>query len=93
MQIINEPYDVLTLLYNHYENQVKFSTTYKKIPNFSAGGKPKTFQAYEIEPANPESETLTDMSEYGIASAIFFASARNARTRNCCVISRWTGAV
>ena len=29
--------------------------------------------ASQIEPANPESETLADMAEYGIASAIFFA--------------------
>ena len=31
-RIVGEKYDILTLVYNHYENQVKFVNTYKKIP-------------------------------------------------------------
>jgi F-type H+-transporting ATPase subunit gamma len=31
-KIVQEPYDVLTLFYNHYENQAKFISTFKQIP-------------------------------------------------------------
>lgn len=47
-KILHEEYDVLTLVYNHYENQVKFHTVYKKIPNFTAGGMPEAFKSYEV---------------------------------------------
>jgi hypothetical protein len=49
-KILAEPYDVLTLVYNHYENQVKFQNVYKKIPNFTTGGMPPAFKSYEVRP-------------------------------------------
>jgi F-type H+-transporting ATPase subunit gamma len=42
-RIVQQPYDVLTLYYNHYENQAKFHNTYKRIPqlaNMKAGQRP-----------------------------------------------------
>jgi len=35
-KIVAEPYEVLTLYYNHYENQAKFHNTYKQIPQASS---------------------------------------------------------
>ena len=31
-KLVTEPYDLLTLFYNHYENQAKFNNTFKQIP-------------------------------------------------------------
>ena len=73
--ILAEPYDVLTLVYNHYENQVKFHTTFKKIPQFGGlpvGVMPSSFKGYDVEPENNE-EALVNMQEYAIASSILFA--------------------
>jgi F-type H+-transporting ATPase subunit gamma len=74
-KVLAEPYDVLTIWYNHYENQIKFHNVYKQIPQY-AGLKPGTvipgLKGYEIEPDN-EAETLTNMQEYAVASSIFYA--------------------
>ena len=73
--IVSYPYDVLTLVYNHYENQVKFTTVFKKIPQFAGlpvGVMPGTFKGYDVEPENNE-EALVNMQEYAIASSILFA--------------------
>jgi ATP synthase F1 gamma subunit len=35
VRVVSEPYDVLTLYYNHYENQAKFHNTYKRIPQLA----------------------------------------------------------
>lgn len=73
-RIIAEPYDVLTLYYNQYENQIKFHNVYKKIPKLSGEGPsaiPDSLKSYEIEPSGPE--TLTNLEEYAVASALFYA--------------------
>lgn len=36
VKIVAEPYDLLTLYYNHYENQAKFHNTYKRIPQLAS---------------------------------------------------------
>lgn len=74
-KIIKEPYDVLTLWYNHYENQVKFHNSFKKIPRLSAGksgAAPASLKAYDVEPDNGV-ETLQNIEEYAVASALFYA--------------------
>jgi ATP synthase F1 gamma subunit len=74
-KIVKEPYDILTLWYNHYENQVKFHNVYKKIPqlaNMPVGVLPPSLKGYDIEPDNNE-ETLVNMQEYAVASALYFA--------------------
>lgn len=43
-KIVREPYDLLTLFYNHYENQAKFTNTYKQIPQL-AKAKPGSMPA------------------------------------------------
>jgi ATP synthase F1 gamma subunit len=35
-RIVVEPYDVLTLYYNHYENQAKFHNTFAKFPQLAS---------------------------------------------------------
>ena len=78
-KIVAEPYEVLTLYYNHYENQAKFHNTYKQIPQLvgakgkSAAGK---LSAYELEPE--ADETMLNLQEYGIASALFYAMLETA---------------
>lgn len=43
-KIVREPYDLLTLFYNHYENQAKFTNMYKQIPQL-AKAKPGSMPA------------------------------------------------
>jgi ATP synthase F1 gamma subunit len=88
-KIVREPYDVLTLWFNHYENQAKFHNTYKKIPqlaNMPVGVLPPSLKGYDIEPENNE-ETLVNMQEYAVASAIYYAmletTACEVRWRMC----------
>ena len=50
-KIIAHDYDVLTLWYNKYENQVKFTNVYKKIPKLTglgAGVLPPSLKGYEV---------------------------------------------
>lgn len=50
-KIIVEPYDILTLWYNQYENQVKFQNTFKKIPKLTglgAGRMPDSLKGYSV---------------------------------------------
>ena len=54
-KIVAEPYEVLTLYYNHYENQAKFHNTYKQIPQASAPSSP----APRRRPAPPPRRALT----------------------------------
>jgi ATP synthase F1 gamma subunit len=93
-KIVKEPYDILTLWYNHYENQVKFHNVYKKIPqlaNMPVGVLPPSLKGYDIEPDNNE-ETLVNMQEYAVASALYFAmlettaceASSTARRGQCC---------
>ena len=46
-RIVSNSYDVLTLVYNTYENQIKFHNTYKKIPKI-AGSLPPSLKTYEV---------------------------------------------
>jgi len=74
-KIVAEDYEVLTLFYNHYENQVKFTNVYKQIPQFvglPVGVLPPALKGYDIEPDNNE-EALVNMQEYAIASAVYWA--------------------
>jgi F-type H+-transporting ATPase subunit gamma len=81
-KIVAEPYEVLTLYYNHYENQAKFHNTYKQIPQLVGGAKGKSsgaggkLAAYELEPE--ADETMLNLQEYGIASALFYAMLETA---------------
>lgn len=34
-KIVQQPYDVLTIVYNHYENQAKFVNNYRQIPQIA----------------------------------------------------------
>jgi F-type H+-transporting ATPase subunit gamma len=73
-KIVAEPYDVLTLVYNHYENQAKFHNVHKRIPQLvsgKSGTMPAKLKGYEMEPE--VDETLINLQEYGIASALFYA--------------------
>ena len=73
-RIIAEPYDVVTLWYNEYENQVKFSGVYKKLPQLAAlptGQMPESLKKYESEPAGPE--LLINLQEYAVAAALYYA--------------------
>jgi F-type H+-transporting ATPase subunit gamma len=73
-KIVNEQYDVLTLWYNHYENQIKFHNVYKKIPQFAGlpvGVLPPALKGFAVEPENNE-ETLVNMQEYAIAAALYY---------------------
>jgi F-type H+-transporting ATPase subunit gamma len=113
-RIVVEPYDVLTLYYNHYENQAKFHNTFAKFPQLASmktgqmpakcvtngvsGSRrgphppaptstlstlspspsrppppppPRRLKGYDLEPENDE--VLTNLQEYGIASALFYA--------------------
>lgn len=79
-KIVREPYDVLTLWYNQYENQIKFHNVYKKIPqlaNMPVGVLPASLKGYDIEPENNE-EALVNMQEYAVASALFYAMLETA---------------
>lgn len=78
-KIVSEPYEVLTLYYNHYENQAKFHNTFKRIPqlaNMKAGQLPAKLKGYELEPE--DDEVLISLQEYGIASALFYAMLETA---------------
>jgi ATP synthase F1 gamma subunit len=78
-KIVAEPYDVLTLVYNHYENQAKFHNVHKRIPQLvsgKSGTMPAKLKGYEMEPE--VDETLINLQEYGIASALFYAMLETA---------------
>jgi len=79
-KVVQEPYDLLTLYYNHYENQAKFVNTYKQIPQMGAlkvGQMPDKLKGYEVEPEeNPE--TMVNLQEYGIAAALYYAMLETA---------------
>jgi len=78
-KIVVEPYELLTLYYNHYENQAKFHNTYKRIPQLvgaKSGAMPAKLAGYEMEPE--VDETLLNLQEYGIASALFYAMLETA---------------
>lgn len=74
-RIIAEPYEMLTLWYNQYENQVKFHNVYKKIPQLTAGGAaakmPASLAGYEVEPEGPE--LMLNLQEYAVAAALYYA--------------------
>ena len=78
-KIVSEPYEVLTLYYNHYENQAKFHNSYKQIPQL-VGAKGKAavgkLAAYDVEPE--VDETMLNLQEYGIASALYYAMLETA---------------
>ena len=78
-KIVAEPYEVLTLYYNHYENQAKFHNSYKQIPQL-VGAKGKAavgkLAAYDVEPE--VDETMLNLQEYGIASALYYAMLETA---------------
>ena len=80
-KVVAEPYDLLTLYYNHYENQAKFHNTFKQIPQMGAlkvGQEPEKLKGYEVEPEeNPEA--MVNLQEYGIASALFYAMLETVR--------------
>jgi F-type H+-transporting ATPase subunit gamma len=74
-KIIKEPYDVLTLFFNQYENQVKFHQVYPKIPQFvglPTGTMPGNLVGYDAEPS-ADDETFASLQEYSVASAIYYA--------------------
>jgi len=78
-RIVNVPYDALTLYYNHYENQAKFHNTFKVIPQLATlkpGQMPAKLKGYEMEPE--DDETLLNLQEYGIASALYYAMLETA---------------
>jgi ATP synthase F1 gamma subunit len=73
-RIVSEPYDLLTLYYNHYENQAKFHNVFKQIPQLAAlkpGAMPPSLKGYDLEPE--EASTLVNFQQYGIAAALYFA--------------------
>jgi ATP synthase F1 gamma subunit len=79
VKIVQEPYDLLTLYYNHYENQAKFHNTYKRIPqlaNMKADQLPAKLKGYDVEPEG--AELLANLQEYGIASALYYAMLETA---------------
>ncbi len=74
-KIVTQPFDLLTLFYNHYENQAKFVNTYRQIPQMATlapGAMPATLKGYDVEPPN-NGETLVNLQEYAVASALFYA--------------------
>lgn len=79
-KILHEEYDVLTLVYNHYENQVKFHTVYKKIPNFTAGGMPEAFKRYEVRGAPRARGWLAALLAFVLPPAAAHASTASV----CC---------
>ena len=89
-KVCAQEYEVLTLVYNHYENQVRYNAVYKKVPQFlglPVGVLPAQLKGFEIEPENNE-ETLVNMQEYAVASAILFAMLE---TQACETSQRVTG--
>lgn len=68
-RIVSNSYEVLTLCYNTYENQIKFHDTYAKIPKI-AGALPPSLKSYEVEPEGPD--TLVNLEEYAVASALYY---------------------
>lgn len=79
-KVVSQPYDLLTLWFNHYENQAKFVNTFKQIPQLAgmkAGESPAKLKGYEVEPKD-NSETLVNLQEYAIASAVFYAMLETA---------------
>lgn len=73
-RVIAEKYDVLTLYYNEYENQIKFHNVYKKLPQLAslpAGKMPASLTGYDVEPDG--SETLVNLQEYAVAASLYYA--------------------
>ena len=80
VKVVSEPYDMLTLLYNHYENQAKFHNVYKRIPQLAkmrAGEMPAKLTGYEVEPED-NTETLINLQEYAVAAALYYAMLESA---------------
>lgn len=71
-KVVAEPYDLLTLWYNHYENQAKYHNNYRQIPQLAGGKLPASLSNYEVEPQD-NSETIMNLQEYGVAAAVFYA--------------------
>eukprot|EP01138_Halocafeteria_seosinensis_P008882 gb/GECG01009078.1/.p1 GENE.gb/GECG01009078.1/~~gb/GECG01009078.1/.p1 ORF type:complete len:167 (+),score=24.04 gb/GECG01009078.1/:1-501(+) len=74
-KIVQEDFDVMTMMYNEYENAATFKTVRKNIPQLGGlgvGQVPERFKGYEIEPENNE-ETLVNMMEFAVAGSLYYA--------------------
>jgi len=76
-RILQKPFDSITIVYNHFNNIVSFSTTAKKLLGF-AQLKDKTessFDEYEFE--DEEIGHLEDLFEVSLASTLYAALIEN----------------
>ena len=73
-QILQQPFDELTLFYNHFENTAKFNNAVcniEQLGKLKAGEMPKQFEGYDVEPDNVE-ETMLNLMEYSVAGTVYY---------------------
>jgi len=79
-KIVAQPYDLLTVFYNRFDNQAKFTSTFRQIPQLAGlkeGDSPASLKGYDVEPED-NAEALVSLQEYAVASALYYAMLNSA---------------
>lgn len=87
--VVEEEYDVVTMMYNTYESAAKFTVTARQFPKISGlpvGTRPAIYHNWEIEPEDNE-EALANLEEYALAGSLYGALLES---QTCEVASRMT---
>jgi len=86
---VEEDFNEMIMLYNHYENPARFAVTCRSFPKISGlpvGHRPAIFHNWEVEPEDNE-EALANMEEYAMAGSLYGALLES----QCCeMASRMT---